>query len=106
MCRAEGTPEPECPVDMFAEELLFDNQTQRYPNGVQGLRHPALPATTLSSFISGGYYPPLSERLLRRIIRLDGASLNDYGRVTFLPVLRLGCDSPRHIAAHHRHHRP
>ena len=30
MCRAEGTPEPECPVDMFAKELLFDNQTNAY----------------------------------------------------------------------------
>ena len=36
MCRVLGKPEPECPVDMFAEELLFDNQTQRYPNGSKG----------------------------------------------------------------------
>ena len=33
MCSPFGSGEPECPVDMFAEELLFDNQTQRYPHG-------------------------------------------------------------------------
>ena len=87
MCRAEGTPEPECPVDMFAEELLFDNQTQRYPNGVQGLR-------------------PSLQRFLRCVITLDG--LGDYraGGVTALVVGRLGRHHSRHIATYHRHHRP
>ena len=37
MCSPFGSGEPECPVDMFAEELLFDNQTQRYPNGLQAV---------------------------------------------------------------------
>ena len=60
----------------------------------------------LSSFLSGGYYPPLSERLFGRIVRLDRLRHNRASCVTALVVGRLGGDRPRHVAARHRHHRP
>ena len=40
----------------------------------------------------------------RRVVRLDGFGDDGAGRVTFLVVLALRCNRPRHVTTRHRYH--